>query len=445
MKRVAILGLGRSGFSSLRAARSRGLDATVLEQKSESEAQSGEHYTSFKDDGAEIVFGIGDSFDFSGFDTLIVSPGVPKTNSLLGDALKQGVDVISEIELAYRVANAPIVAVTGTNGKSTTAVLTMLCLRSAGVEAVLCGNIYGSGYPEIPLTEAAASSAKDQILVAEVSSFQLEWVHKFRPRAALITNISDDHLNRYASFGEYAETKRRIFERLGDGDFAVWRKGDALTKPPVGPNVLTFGSPEADACADDRELTVLGSSVKLCELPFSEAHNVLNAQGAALLAYGATNGAADLGRILAGLKDFKGLRHRMERLGTKNGIKVINNSMCTNPAAVVASSHSIPGRQHLLIGGVDKDMNFAPLRDYLKENRHAAYVFGRDAELIARQLGGGWPVFETMDEAFCRAASAARPGETIMLAPGAASMDQFADFRDRGDRFILMAKEWLKS
>jgi len=353
-------------------------------------------------------------------------------------------EVISEVELAYRIAKAPIVAITGTNGKSTTTVMAWLCAKAAGYDAVLCGNIYGSGYDEIPLTEAALRTTGTMpALIAEISSFQLEWVDQFRPKSAVITNITDDHLNRYEGFEDYARTKRRIFNRMGPGDIAVWNDGDFQTEPPAGIKTLTYGQFGKDAWATEFRLHLENEFVEKEDLPFSEPHNYLNAMAACLLAYGLSDGRADPQVLLDALRGFRGLAHRMERIGTQGGITLINNSMCTNPAAVIASSQSVKGRQRLLIGGTNKDLDFTELGQYLRPQGHEAYLFGQDAEKIAAQLAGPYPVFKTMADAFAAAIHDAKAGETVMLAPGVASQDQFTDFRDRGEQFRQLAKEWL--
>lgn len=410
-----------------------------------------------------------------GAQTLIISPGVPKNNELLQDALSKGIEVISEVELAYRIAKAPIVAITGTNGKSTTTVMAWLCAKAAGFDAILCGNIYGSGYEEIPLTEAARTAGVPpsdersntrthsrtgafgetpnvplggtpdvpRALIAEISSFQLEWVDRFKPKAAVITNISPDHLNRYDDFDDYAQTKRRIFNRMDPGDFAVWQDGDFSTEPPAGIKTLTYGQFGKDAWTSEFRLHLENEFVEKAALPFSEPHNFLNAMAACLLVYGLSDERADPQVLLDAFKQFRGLAHRMERLGTKDGVRIINNSMCTNPAAVVASSRALNAKQRLLVGGSNKDLDFTELGQYLNSEGHAAYLFGQDAEKIAAQLAGPYPVFRTMAEAFAAAIHDAQEGETVMLAPGVASQDQFADFRDRGEQFRQLAKEWL--
>ncbi len=184
-------------------------------------------------------------------------------------------------------------------------------------------------------------------------------------------------------------------------------------------------------------------------LPFREKHNLFNACHASLLALGYLESVGQFGPgerielVLAGLKAFKGLAHRMERLGHRAGVEIINNSMCTNPAAIIASSSGVPAPQHILIGGIKKNYDFAAVEEYLERSGHVAYLFGKDANEINEELGGSWPVFSTMKLAFRAATEKATPGEVIVLAPGCASMDQFADFVARGEEFKKMAKEWL--
>jgi len=455
---------------------------------------------------AGIPVTLGWDGDFSDADLLVSNPAVPKTHPKLLAAVAAGIEVISEVEFAYRISLAPIVAITGTNGKSTTTVMTYLCLRACGEDAIICGNIFGSGYPEMPLTDAALNSTPDQVLVAEVSSFQLEWVVDFQPAAAGITNIWPDHLDRYeGGFDEYAATKQRIFDCQGPDDYAVVKANDPVVVAPGGstgayrprhrrssaspeaagtPNVLTFGATGEHARVEELDLVLLNQRVRLTDLPFTEPHNHVNAGMAALLTYGLlrhkaaedpTSNAARLldeaeeaerakltasrsvysvrqaepkylampPQVVEGLKTFKGLAHRMEALGDRDGIRVVNNSMCTNPDAVIKSAQSLKDPAHLLIGGVNKGLDFRPLRHYLANHRHRAYLFGTDAAQLNEMLGGSYPVFRTLEEAFAAATEAARSGEVVMLAPGCASTDQFRDFRERGDVFRTIAKEWL--
>lgn len=507
-QRIAIFGLGRSGLAIGKAALALGAHPHVYDEKPLEELPKRDAYEEAVSLGLPVTLGWDGSFldGEARPDVLVANPAVDKTHPKLLAALAAGVQVISEVEFAYRISKAPILAITGTNGKSTTTVMTYLALRACGIDAVLCGNIFGSGYPELAMTDAALASTEDQILVAEISSFQLEWVHDFRPVAAGITNIWPDHLNRYASFEEYAQTKHRIFACQGEGDYAVVKANDPMVVPPGGsglgyrprgarrtanagaanglPTVLTFGATGEHARVEEMDLQLLNQRIRLDSLPFSEPHNYVNAAMAGLLAYGALasiarkrpeSAAAELIReaertdsarrkaarsvydartveppllalpmgIVEGLRSFKGLAHRMEWLGEKGWVRVINNSMCTNPDAVIKSAMAVRDPAHLLIGGVNKGLDFGPLRHYLANHRHRAYLFGSDAANLDAMLGGSHPTFRTLQEAFAAATEKAVPGEVIMLAPGCASTDQFRDFRERGDVFRDIAKEWL--
>lgn len=455
-KKVAVLGLGRSGLAVAKACLAAGDEVTVYDQKPRNDPKIQPLLSELEDLGASFVGEFEGNFGRI-FDQLVTSPGVDMRKSFLKDAVRAGVEVISEVEFAFRISKAPIIAITGTNGKSTTTVMTYLALKAAGEEAILCGNIYGSGYEEVPLTVAALNSTPNQVLVAEISSFQLEWVVNFRPKCAGITNITPDHLNRYDGFDQYANTKRRIFDQMAEGDYIVANAGDMQTFPTNQslrdrgqghPQVRFYGTAGVDASFDSSSLKI-SVSEKVEQLPFRERHNLINACHASVLAQsfleyrGKLSPLERVEKVIEGLKGFKGLSHRMEDLGSKNGVKVINNSMCTNPAAVVASSSSLASRQHLLIGGIKKEYSFEPVKEFLVRNKHLAYLFGKDAGAIASEIGGDFKIFSTMEEAFASATEEAIADEVIMLAPGCASMDQFCDFVERGEIFKRIAKEWL--
>src|SRR2546423_1892253 len=436
---LAILGAGRSGVAIAKAATARGASATLYDAKPLNALEI--DFETVHAMGVQIEGSFNGPFTPGETDLIVTSPGVDHRSPILQEAKQKGIQIIGEIEFAYRLAKAPIIGITGTNGKSTTTLLTYLCLQDVG--AILCGNIYGSGYEEIPLTEAADQAAEDQVLVAEISSFQLEWVDQFRPRCAAITNIAPDHLNRYDSFEEYAQTKRRIYARMSAPDVYV-RHPDPMTFADPTPFIVrqTEFSNNCIALPDFQ--------IPFETLPFKENHNLKNAAMAALLAHSYLHGFTQVpfdsieSTINKGLQAFRGLGHRMERLGSRFGIQVINNSMCTNPAALIASSSAVPAHQRLLIGGLTKDLDFTPVRDFLKSAGHGAYLYGKDAAKINSQLGGTYPVFNTMAEAFKAAIAAAKSGEVVMLAPGCASLDQYADFRARGEEFKRLAKEWLR-
>ena len=483
--RVGILGLGRSGVSAAKAALHAGAHPFVVDESQSTSRAQAQNKIELEAMGVPVSCGWAGTFSKGNTDLVVTSPGVPQDNPKLLRAVDADLAVIGEIELAYRISKAPIIALTGTNGKSTTTVMTYLCAQSAGLKPILCGNIFGSGFEEVPLTEAAITASADQVLIAEISSFQLEWTKNFHPVSAGITNIWADHLNRYhGSLAEYAATKQRIFLAQNREDYAVVRALDPLVKAPKGPTVLTFGSSGEHAVVDDDSILVLGTRLTSKKLPFHEPHNMQNAAMASLLVYGylrwrrgrdphshasmLLQEAEEQARaskaskrtvysrresdvepyimpaeVLHGLQNFTGLAHRMEPVGERDGVRIINNSMCTNVDAIIKSAMAIKEPKHLLIGGVNKGVDFKPLKNYLANRQSRAYLFGRDASDIDSMLGGEWPIYGTLEEAFSAALAAVKPGEAIMLSPGCASFDQFEDFRDRGNVFKQIAKEWL--
>lgn len=455
-KTIAILGLGRSGVSAAKAALKAGARPMVFDEKPVAGPGKLAAADELRAHGVPVEADWDGAFIDTGVDLIVTSPGVPMRHPKLQRAVEEGLEVIGEIELAYRISKAPIVAITGTNGKSTTTVMTWLCLKAAGVDTALCGNIYGSGYPETTLTDAASESRPDQVLVAEISSFQLEFIKDFRPVAAAITTLAEDHLNRYKNFDEYATMKRRIFRNMGAGCTAVWNLDEPATRPPANEGMRIWaysgadqhGPPDIAQAYETRDtLHVFGEDILKSSLPWTEPHNHRNAMCAALLAIAALGDPSPdkVKAAVGGLGQFKALSHRLHRVGVFAGVTIINNSMCTNPQAVIASSIAVGGTQRLLMGGENKHLHFSEVGEHLRSHGHTAYVYGRDAASIASELDTGAKVFGTLREAFEAAVSDAQPGDNVMLAPGVASTDQFADFRDRGDRFVEMALEWGQS
>jgi UDP-N-acetylmuramoylalanine--D-glutamate ligase len=420
----AIFGLGRSGLSVAKACLKRQWIPTIYDESSENDLAKPELLTEAIELGICCI--LGESFQSVEADFIIANPAIDMRHWALQNAIQP---VWSEIEFAYKISKAPIVAITGTNGKSTTALMTYQALKALGVDAVLCGNIYGSGHKEVTLTEAADESNRDHILVAEISSFQLEWVHDFAPLAAVITVITPDHLNRYDSMKQYAQTKMKIWN---NAKVVIANWDDPLQKPS-GTEIKTFGFMGKDAVLSPGKIKIFNQEFKAEEFAVIGEHNLANLACAALLADIAHPGHSL--EIVESLKQFKGLDHRMEFVANTGGITFINNSMCTNPAAIEASVKGLRQRTHILIGGVNKQLPFWPLKDYLETTRHQVYIYGKDSQQICEELGGKWSIYDTIDEAFDAALKAAKEDEIVMLAPGCASSDQFIDFRHRGEVF----------
>lgn len=463
--RVAVAGMGVSGQAIARACISHGAQPTVYDQQLASDPARIAVVEQLQGWGAQVVTGWHGHLDASTFDILVASPGFRREHPAIGDALEGGREVISEVEFAYRISTRPILAITGTNGKSTSTVLLWLMLRAAGANAVLCGNIAGTGYPEQSLTQAALEAEEDAVLVAEVSSYQLEWVTTFRPKVAAITNITPDHLERHPSLDDYYCVKLRIFESMRKGDTVVFNESEPslmqsefLAAIPEGVRAQAFGADTFSLGVSQgfttrphttygpETLRLRGHELRVSDLALGGLHNVTNAAMAFEMACAhiGSNWDQSFRSMIRPLYEFRGLRHRMEQLGERDGVLVVNSSMSTNPAAVVASSCSLDRPQHLLMGGLTKNLSYEPVIDYLLETGHNVYLYGEDAAALDERLGSKWPRFLTLEAAFKAATIAAAPGDAILLLPGAASSYPYADFQERGEAFRRIAHAWLE-
>jgi UDP-N-acetylmuramoylalanine--D-glutamate ligase len=415
-----------------KALKSAGAEVLVVDQKSADSSALFEPMDSIAGSGIEIATSWTGSLETKSIDLVAPSPGVPQNHPALLQADEAGVPIQSEIEIAFNISRAPIVGITGTNGKSTVTALTHHILTRAGRKSVLCGNIAGSGLEETAITAAAAKATDDEVLVAEISSFQLEWVDKFKPAAATITNIAQDHLDRYVSFEAYAATKRRIFRNMSHGDRYVSNSRHPETAMvPHSPCEVDIWSRFS---LDAGFLVVDDVRIAMSELWVPAPHSISNLAVSSLLA---ERFGVDVARSLDSAKTFAGLRNRLEFVAELRGIRFVNNSMCTNPAAVLASLDGVVGNVHLLAGGVSKVNDLSPLIA-VGARIQAAYLFGRDAHTLAGPISAGGAqvsIFTTLEESFEAAERAATSGETVLLSPGCASFDQFEDFVARGDRF----------
>lgn len=447
-KRIAVLGMGRSGIGVARAAIKRGAIVTLFDQQLSETPEALQAIDSLQSVGVDVVTGWHGRLD-SEWDLVVPSPGFSRKHPSLMDAVHLKIPVWSEVEFAYQIAKAPIIAITGTNGKSTVTTMTWMIANKC-VKSYLCGNLSGSGYPEMTLTEAADIAGPDELLVAEVSSYQLEWVVDFKPIAVAITNITPDHFDRHPNFEDYKATKLKLFAKLGAGATVVRSafSGDLTddeieSASPPGVTKKLVGDERnegADSWLDCGGFYLSGipEMIRSEDVRFFGFHNWLNACMAWELARAALGEKFVLPAALEGIKEFSGIRHRLELITEANGIKLINNSMCTNPAALISSSQSLEQRQHVLIGGNTKNLDFQPVWDYFASSQHAFYVFGYNEPNTLRQHTEEG--FDTMEEAAETAFAKAEPGEAIMLAPGCASAAPFTNFRERGDAFRTWAE-----
>ncbi len=366
---------------------------------------------------------------------VVKSPGVPATAPPVAAAIEAGVPVISEIELAAGLLENPLIAVTGTNGKTTTVELTAALLRAAGMPARACGN------QGTPLSGLVGEVDPDEWLVVECSSFQLEDTRDFHPRAAALINITPDHLDRHGTLADYAAAKMRIFANQVLGDLAILP--DGMDAPGGAPARRVTGAPAPDAVAwSDGGLHLVGYGKLLDwdDVPLRGAHNRQNAMIAAALAAHAGAGADG---IAAGLRAFTGVPHRLEVVGVADGVTYVNDSKATNPDAAIAALDAYPSGVHLVAGGRGKGTAFDALAA-AAEGVVRAYLIGETAADLAEALAAAGIAHERhvdLAAAVMAAASAAGAGETVLLAPACASFDQFSSFEERGEAFRAAARQ----
>lgn len=447
-QRVAVAGMGRSGIAIAHAAAKNEAYVCVYDEKSADTPERIADVEKLEAAGIEVVTGWHGRLNSETLDILVASPGFRRDHPAIRDALGTKCEVISEVEFAYRIAKAPILAITGTNGKSTTTVMAWMCAKTFCSGALLCGNISGSGYPELTLTEAATIAKEDDILVAEISSYQLEWVRDFKPKAATITNITPDHFDRHPHFVDYYDTKMRIFAAQDETDFAIVNRNepslpfDRLSEAVSRAQIKPFPE-DGIVSVDESHIHFYGASLAKSEFQVIGEHNFVNSMQALRLSECfCPNPPQHAEAMLQALTKVAPLQHRMEKVGFKNGVTIVNNSMCTNPSAVVASAYAIRQPLILLMGGEMKGLDFAEAGEALRELGCRVVLFSEFRRDLGASLKMDCPGFESMQEAFDFAVSEAKTGDCVMLAPGCASAFPYPNFRDRGDDFREFARRW---
>jgi UDP-N-acetylmuramoylalanine--D-glutamate ligase len=426
--RFLVIGLARAGTAMAIAFAKSGAKVHVVDQKAADQLSMLKEMDKIEALGIEVTTSWSGDVDWDEFDVVAPSPGVPLKHPTLVEAKAKGIPIWSEIEVAYRISRAPLIAITGTNGKTTVTALTYCILKDCGKNAVLCGNIAGSGYPEMPITQAAQQSDGSQILVAEVSSYQLESIDEFRPHICAITNVTSDHVGRHGTLEIYAETKRRIFENTSADDYVVANADKSETIPPEECPATTLLYRGSDLPINEDELWAVGP------------HNLENAAAAWQMARAAGCEDEDIRRAIL---EFKGVANRMELIAEHDGVRFMNNTMCTNPEALRASIEACRPSVLLIAGGALEDSDPEPLtRIDLNRIKHA-FLIGKDG----KNLKSFFPqsdVIEQMAEAFAAATKIAQAGDTVLLAPGCKSFDQFEDFIARGDSFRALVKNYVE-
>jgi UDP-N-acetylmuramoylalanine--D-glutamate ligase len=435
-KRVLVVGLGKSGVASALFLKAHGARVTVSDTKTGDELHS--EIPVLLDHGITVETGGHGERTFRGQDLIVVSPGIPLDAPALVQARALGGSVIGEIELAARFLRGPIVAITGSNGKTTTTTLTGEIMTAGGFPALVGGNI---GTPAIALAERATP---ESVIVLEVSSFQLETIHSFRPKVAVILNVTPDHLDRHRTFEAYVDAKARILENQQSADLAVLNADDptcvamaARTKAQVfwfsrqkevqrGAWVLAGNILFRDG-AQQREIMLVS------EIPLKGAHNLENVLAA--VCAGALMGCAP-GKIRQAVREFKAVEHRLEYVATIRGVDYYNDSKATNVDATIKALESFPANIHLIVGGKDKGSDYTLLNDLLRQRVKRVYTIGAAAAKIESQIKGVEVVHaDTLENALRKANAVAEPGDVVLLAPACASFDQFKNYEQRGQVF----------
>jgi UDP-N-acetylmuramoylalanine--D-glutamate ligase len=435
-KRVLVVGLGKSGVASALFLKAHGARVTVSDTKSGDELRN--EIPVLLDHGITVETGGHGERTFRGQDLIVVSPGVPVDAPLLAQARTLGEAVIGEIELAAQFLPGPIVAITGSNGKTTTTTLVGEILAAGGLPTLVGGNI---GTPAISLAERAKP---ETVIVLEVSSFQLETIATFRPKVAVVLNVTPDHLDRHGTFEAYVEAKARIFENQTDKDFAVLNADDpacvTMAKHVQSRPFWFSRQKEVKQGASVRDGKILlrdGSGqreiMQVSEIPLKGAHNLENVLAA--VCAGALMGCAPE-KIRQAVCDFKAVEHRLEFVATIRGVDYYNDSKATNVDATIKALESFPANIHLILGGKDKGSDYSVLNDLLRQRVKRVYTIGAAAGKIEGQIKGVEIVHaETLENALRKANAVAVAGDVVLLAPACASFDQFKNYEERGRVF----------
>lgn len=435
-KKFLVAGLGASGVSAVRYLHAQGAEVHVTD--SEKQPRRDAEIGSRVEDRNKFYGELRTNFPLTGpktYEAVVVSPGISLQQSFIASCLAVGVEVIGDVELFARAAAAPVVGITGSNGKSTVTTLVGEMAKAAGWRTSVGGNL---GTPALDLL-----SEDCQLYVLELSSFQLETTHSLRCRSATILNLSQDHLDRHGTMQNYAAAKARIWSRCEN---AVGNRDDAAVMDlmaGVVARTCSFGldAPQPDQYGYADGWLRCGSEnlVRADDLSIHGLHNVANALAAMALA-----DAAGIPRAasLQALRDFKGLSHRCEFVASVQGVRYFNDSKGTNVGSTLAALNGLPAPIVWLGGGQGKGQSFADLRETLARKGRAAILFGEDAGAIERDIFGALPVYREADMfvALARAKELACAGDQVLLSPACASFDQFRNYVDRGEKFCAAVR-----
>ena len=430
---IAVLGAGLSGSAAALLLRSESAQVTVLDSAEEKNLLKST-IDNLRAQGVRVICEVAADEDSSAYQMAILSPGIDPASPLTRNFLSRGIEVISELELGWRSCETPVIAVTGTNGKTTTTELLAQMLNACGQRTIACGNI-GK-----PLSEVARERQPFDVLTVEVSSFQLEAIETFHPSISLWLNFAPDHLDRYRSVADYRAAKLRIFENQTDTDVAVV---NAIEKfPAIRPREITFSaySDQADFQLSDGAIVYQNQAVlRLSDTRLRGLHNIENLM--ATLAAGMARGLS-FKEMVPPLCEYEPRPHRCEFVREVNGVEYVNDSKATNLDAVDKALRAQTKPVILIAGGKDKGFSFDPLRSLVTEKVRSTILIGEMADSIRRSWSGAveCEIANSLADAVERAHASAKHGEVVLFSPGTSSFDMFKSYADRGDQFRALVQ-----
>ena len=427
-KKVAVLGAGLSGAAAALLLKEEGADVTVLDSAEEKNLLKST-LDNLRAQGVRIIAGPAADGDATPYDLIVLSPGIDPVSPLARNFSARKIETIGELELGWRSCTLPVIAITGTNGKTTTTELLAQMLNACGQRTIACGNI-GK-----PLCEVVRRQKDFDVLTVEVSSFQLETTQTFRPSVALWLNFAPDHLDRYRSVWEYREAKLRIFENQTAEDFAIINAVETLRNLRARKITFSAYTDQADFRLVEGAIVYQDQVVlRLADTKLRGSHNIENLM--ATLAAGCARGLS-FAQMVPPLLSYEPRPHRCEFVRTVGGVDYINDSKATNLDAVEKALAAQSRPVVLIAGGKDKGFNFEPLRALVQQKVKSTVLIGEMAKRIARDWDGAVPceMAGSLADAVERARAVAKSGDVVLFSPGTSSFDMFKSYADRGDQF----------
>ena len=448
-KKVLVVGLGKSGKAAVKALNDAGAIVSIQDASTADKLDT--QFLQYIQNEEMRTFLGTEPDDVTAYEMFVMSPGVPTDLPFIQEAIKKNVEVIGEIELAYRISESNFVAITGTNGKTTTTSLVGQIFEAAGRNTSVVGNIGN------PVISEAADAKEDHWMITEVSSFQLETIKEFRPHVSAILNITPDHLNRHKTMEAYEATKARITENQTKEDYFVYNMDDSIVgNIALGSKATTVpfsinGEIRAGAYVDDTSIIVKGidgSKHLICDssdLRIIGTHNIENVLAAAAICYFA---GIEVSAIAQGIRNFAGVEHRIEFCGRVDDVDYYNDSKGTNTDAAIIALKALENNIILIAGGDGKQQDFSELAAMFEGRVKSLILLGRDAQIIedAARAKGFENIYRCKDMPECvrKAAEIAKPDDKVLLSPACASWDMYDNFEQRGRHFKNCIKELLR-